>query len=98
MAPCDLIDQWLEEFASLLERALDLETTSRSFKYLDTDNHWARESIATIANLGLVPDGTRNFRPNDPLTRGEMAQILNNLIEVQQIGITPTWCTSQSSR
>jgi hypothetical protein len=72
------------EFASLLERALDLETTSRSFKYLDTDNHWARESIATIANLGLVPlDGTRNFRPNDPLTRGEMAQILNNLIEVR---------------
>ena len=33
------------EFASLLERALDLETTSRSFKYLDTDNHWAREVL-----------------------------------------------------
>lgn len=72
------------EFASLLERALDLETASRSFRYLDTANHWARESIATIANLGLVPlDGTRNFRPNDPITRAEMAQILNNLIEVR---------------
>ena len=34
--------------------------------------------------MGVVTiDGTRKFRPNDPITRGEMAQIINNLIQVR---------------
>jgi uncharacterized membrane protein len=72
------------EFASLIERALYLNTSNRFVSFSDTQNHWAKESIAILANLGVVPiDGTRMFRPNDPLTRGEMAQIMNNLIQVR---------------
>lgn len=72
------------EFASLVERALYLKTNNRFVSYNDTQNHWAKESIDILANLGVVPiDGTRKFRPNDPITRGEMAQIINNLIQVR---------------
>jgi uncharacterized membrane protein len=72
------------EFASLLERALYLKTSSRYVKYTDTENHWARESIEIIANLGIVPiDPNRKFRPNDPITREEIAQIIANLIQVR---------------
>ena len=72
------------EFASLIERALYLNTSNRFVSFSDTAIIGQRESIAILANLGVVPiDGTRMFRPNDPLTRGEMAQIMNNLIQVR---------------
>lgn len=72
------------EFASLLERTLNLKTSYRSVLYSDINNHWAKESILTIANLGLVPlDGSHTFRPNDSITRQEMAQIIDNLIQVR---------------
>jgi len=72
------------EFASLLERSLYLKTPNRFVSFTDTQNHWAKESIAILANLGIVPiDGTRMFRPDDAITRGEMAQIMNNLIQVR---------------
>jgi len=72
------------EFASLLERALYLKTNNRFVSFTDTQNHWAKESIDILANLGIVPiDGTRRFRPDDPITRCEIAQIMNNLIQLR---------------
>ncbi|KJS85821.1 MAG: hypothetical protein JM58_07765 [Peptococcaceae bacterium BICA1-8] len=72
------------EFASLVERALYLKTPNRFVNFSDTQNHWAKESIAILANLGIVPiDSTRSYRPDEPITRGEMAQIINNLIQVR---------------
>ncbi|KJS18654.1 MAG: hypothetical protein VR72_21875 [Clostridiaceae bacterium BRH_c20a] len=72
------------EFASLAERALYLKTPNRFVNFSDTQNHWAKESIAVLANLGIVPiDSTRSYRPDEPITRGEMAQIINNMIQVR---------------
>ncbi|MFZ5944565.1 MAG: S-layer homology domain-containing protein [Bacillota bacterium] len=72
------------EFASVLERALLLRSNNRTVTYNDTDGHWAKESIHNIANLGVTPiDPSRRFRPNDPITRGEIAQMINSLIQVR---------------
>jgi len=72
------------EFASLIQRALLLQTENRYVKFTDLKNHWAKESININANLGLIPlEANGKFRPNDPLTREEMAQILANLIKVR---------------
>lgn len=39
--------------------------------------HWANESIAFVTRTGLMEgDGNHNFRPDDSVTRGEMAAIL----------------------
>jgi hypothetical protein len=46
--------------------------------FLDTRNHWASSAIAQLLAGGILagyPDGT--FRPENPLTRAEMAKILS---------------------
>ncbi len=72
------------EFVSLVQRALDLKATSQYINYTDINNHWAQSSIRILANLGIIPLKSNSpFRPDDPLTREEMAQMLANLIEVR---------------
>jgi hypothetical protein len=40
-------------------------------------NHWAASAIATAAQRGVMPPVTRDtFRPNQPVTRAELATIL----------------------
>jgi len=49
-------------------------------KFTDIEGHWAKESIEKAANVGAVSgydDGT--FRPDEPLTRAQIAKILDNL-------------------
>lgn len=48
--------------------------------YTDTTNHWASQAIETVSKQGLMvgyKDGT--FKPDEPLTRAEMATILNRI-------------------
>lgn len=46
----------------------------------DYEGHWAEKAIQTVMDKGLmIGDGKGNFRPNDPLTRAEMATILTRL-------------------
>ncbi|QKS70129.1 N-acetylmuramoyl-L-alanine amidase [Paenalkalicoccus suaedae] len=64
------------EAATMLVRALHLQGTADSFD--DTDGHFAEASVRTATQAGLIgghADGT--FRPNDALSRGQMAAILN---------------------
>lgn len=52
--------------------AADMVYTSPADELTDIDNHWAREPITTLVNLGIFsgyPDKT--FRPNNQITRGE---------------------------
>lgn len=45
--------------------------------FKDTKGHWAEESIDIVSEIGLMtgfPDGS--FRPDQPLTRAQMAEIL----------------------
>ncbi|MUT68256.1 S-layer homology domain-containing protein [Paenibacillus sp. NEAU-GSW1] len=70
------------EFAAMIVRALGYASGSgtASFKDISTDA-WYAGSIGTAVELGLVQGGTDgNFRPNDTITRQEMAIILNKAI------------------
>ena len=54
----------------------------------DYENHWAKESIDKVVELGLMQgsdDG--NFYPNKELTRGEFATALVRLIEQADLNI-----------
>ncbi len=48
--------------------------------YSDVVGHWAENQIKTINEYGLISGSEGKFRPNEPITRGEMAVILNRLM------------------
>ncbi len=48
--------------------------------YNDVSGHWAENQIKTMSEYGLINGSNGKFRPNDAITRGEMAIILNSLM------------------
>jgi len=50
----------------------------------DAERHWAEEYIRVLQLLGWVQgDGTGNFRPDDQITRAEVAAAINRMFERQ---------------
>ncbi|HEX7057468.1 MAG TPA: S-layer homology domain-containing protein [Bacilli bacterium] len=71
------------EFVKLLADALQLEKTA-NIVYQDTENHWAKSYIAAVAQVGIArADESGLFRPNDPITRLEMMEMLQNTLQLQ---------------
>lgn len=84
------------ELVQLLDRAIGFEglekvKTGISFPDVEVD-FWGREAIEKAAETGIIngyPDG--NFRPNDPVTREELAVIIYRLLS----GLPPKEGSSQ---
>lgn len=50
--------------------------------FKDINGLWAKEQIERVAKAGLLKgDDKGNFRPDDKLTRAEMAVVLDRLLE-----------------
>ncbi|MBC7193913.1 N-acetylmuramoyl-L-alanine amidase [Marinobacter sp.] len=48
-----------------------------------TKNHWAASSIERLAQLGIIKgDAQGNFRPEDPITRAEVAALLDRILKL----------------
>ena len=52
-------------------------------EYEDVSGHWAKEHIESFSGLGIVQGSDGLFRPNDPITRGEMAVILDRMMRYE---------------
>jgi hypothetical protein len=64
------------EFVTILVKALNLKYAASAPAFSDTVNHFAKDSIATAAALGIVRGYDDNtFKPDDPITREQMAVI-----------------------
>jgi len=51
----------------------------------DIDHHWARNDINYLGGKGIVKSpADMKFRPNDPITRAELAEILANALELKE--------------
>lgn len=48
--------------------------------YSDISNHWAKSQINTWKNYGIITDSSNKFRPDDFITRGEIAILIDNLM------------------
>jgi cell wall-associated NlpC family hydrolase len=76
------------QVASILSRALDLEpaataNSGTATAFTDTAGSVHRAAIATIADAGLTVGCTgREFCPNDPITRGQLATLLARAVEL----------------
>jgi|GEM_PF-569484 len=51
--------------------------------FSDISSHWAAPAIEKWAGYGVLRGSNGKFRPNDPITRAEMATILDNLMDYQ---------------
>ena len=75
------------EFVALASRFVDSEGIDTSdVEFEDIVGHWAEEYIGVLATLGWMRgDGDGAFRPNDHMTRAEVAagvnRMLNRLLE-----------------
>ena len=68
--------------ASMMLPAVQVEAAV----YSDITKHWARASIEQMSNYGVISGFNGKFRPNDNITRGEMAVVLANLMQYQTKG------------
>ena len=53
--------------------------------FTDTAEHWAKDAVAKWSGYGIVKGYEGLFRPDDSITRGEMAIILDNMMDYQVV-------------
>ena len=56
---------------------------STAASYSDTKGHWAEKQIDSFTELGLVSGHDGAFRPDASITRGELAVILDQIMDYQ---------------
>lgn len=74
------------EFVTFLANAFNIEGKEGRSKFPDARNHWAEHTINAVNDMGIVngyDDGT--FRPDDKITRSEIAAILARVIDFSQV-------------
>ena len=74
------------EAATILVRALGLKTEEGSAAFPDTASHWAKKEINSVYKAGLmVGDAQGYFNPDKPITREELAVILNRALKLEDV-------------
>lgn len=69
-------------FEEIVQAAKLLGEVENLFKDVP-ENHWAKGSIERLAQLGLLKgDEQGNFRPDEPLTRAQLAAVLDRLLKL----------------
>lgn len=71
------------EFATILYRSFTFAEEGTPISFTDTQNHWAKESIAALSALGIVVGYQNEFRPDDFITREEAVAILNRILKYE---------------
>ena len=67
----------------ILTTGLCLTTGQAVFQ--DTASHWAGEQVARWATAGIVQGYDGSFRPDDTITRGEVATVLDRLLHTEVV-------------
>ncbi|MFZ5965954.1 MAG: glycosyl hydrolase family 18 protein [Bacillota bacterium] len=74
--------------AVILVKALGLDYDNTSTSYFSdvAINHWARQEINTAKKYGIIAGkGNNRFAPDEPITREQMAALLNNILRLELI-------------
>ncbi len=71
----------LSGFLALVMVGSTMLTPALAKDFPDTTDHWAKDAISRWSDLKIVNgDNLGNFRPNDSITRAEVATVLDNMI------------------
>ncbi len=60
--------------------------TDTEYPFADASNHWAANQIEEWAIPGVLLGHDGHFRPNDPITRAELAAVINRVMRYQTAG------------
>lgn len=74
--------------AVIIARVLNLPASNLNHSVTDISNHWANVQIASVLEKNIMvgyPDGT--FRPNQAVTREEIAVILQRVLQYNERGV-----------
>ena len=66
--------------AAMLLSLLPTAVFAAGSTFTDTTNHWAAGAIETWADHGVLLGDNGEFRPNAPITRAELAAVLNRVM------------------
>lgn len=53
--------------------------------FLDTKGHWAHDTILKCAEYGLVVGNNGNFMPNQPMSRGQFAVVIDRMLGLKTL-------------
>ena len=70
-------------FALVLSMLPTSALADSAVSYADTQTHWAREAIDTWSGIGIIQGADGKFRPDDSITRGETAVILDRVMNYE---------------
>ena len=73
----------LSTFSMSLAETDDAVTVAAPVTFNDVNGHWASDAIYKWSDYGVINGYAGLFRPNDPISRGEMACILDNMMDYQ---------------
>ena len=74
-----------QQAVTMIARAFDITGTSTALPYADAGQiaSYAQAPIAEMTARGYITDcADGNFRPTDPITRAEIVNIMNNMVQV----------------
>lgn len=74
------------EAVQIMVNAFNLSGSGSGSAFIDTENHWAEKSgtIGIAQETGIIAgDGSGKFRPNDTITRAEVAQIIMKTADIE---------------
>ena len=74
-------------FITIIARILgcDTEATVESLYPDCNETVWFNAAVTFCSNRGIIGGDNGFFKPNDPITREEMAKILCNALELEQV-------------
>ncbi len=75
------------EISAIINRVVVLDESSESAFNDVTTSFWALKHIATMEKAGLIKGYMGLFKPNDNITRAEMATILSRIIGMAEMDI-----------
>lgn len=77
-----------EQLATIFVRAIGAsDVSSNSLLSLANQgdvSSWADSAVKTAVTLGLLPSGENGFNPSQPVNRGDIAQLMVNLLQSEQ--------------
>ncbi len=77
-------NKFLFRFISVLSCGLIMSTTSLAASYTDTERHWADNAIERWTGYKIIEGyGNGLFKPDSNMTRAELAQVVNKLLELK---------------
>jgi len=76
------------QMAAFLRRALNLPSSSTDF-FTDDNDSIFEDDINSIAQYGITVGSGGEYRPNEPVTRGQMAAFIKRAFQLGAGGATP---------